>query len=110
MVTVNVQHGDVIYNLDWLCIWVRARIVSVEAVNIGHEEKIVRINHSSCNGREGVVVAEFYFLVTVNHPEGEFLGFSRREYTLTDKVSFSFTMGMIPMFRSSEKVFTAFRY
>lgn len=112
MVTVNIQHGDVIDNFDWLCIWVRTWIVSVEAVNIGHEEKIIRMNHCSSNGGEGVVVAEFYFLVTVNQPESEFLDsiFQERERTLTARVSFSFTMGMIPMFRSSEKVFTAFRY
>lgn len=80
MATVNIQHRDVIDNFDWLCIWVRTRIIGVEAVDIGHEEEIVRIDHPSCNGREGVVVAEFNFLIIVNYLESEFLVFDFPAY------------------------------
>lgn len=75
MVTVNVQRGYVIDNFDWLCIWVRTRVVGVETVDVSHEEEVIRIDHPSRNSREGVVVAEFDFLVTVNH--SQFL-FARR--------------------------------
>lgn len=109
VVTVNIQHGDVIDNFDWLCIRVGTRVVGVEAVDVGHKEEVVRVDHSSRDGREGVVVAEFNFLVTVSYPDSSDLS-GERKCTLTDKVSFSFTIGIIPMFRSSEKVFTAFRY
>lgn len=60
--TVNVEHGNVIDDFDWLCIWVSTGIVGVEAVNVSHEEEVIRIDHPRCDGGEGVVVAKFNFL------------------------------------------------
>lgn len=51
---------------DWFGIWICSWVQSVEAINVGHEKEIIRLNHGSCDGGKGIVVAEFDFLLDQN--------------------------------------------
>ena len=73
------------------------------------------MNHGRSDGRQRVVVAEFNFLdisqvwlglIKMQKPRTAM----NMERTLTEMVSFSFTIGTTPMDKSSLKVLTALRY
>jgi hypothetical protein len=66
------------------------------------------MDHGRSDGGKGVIVTEFDFLVQNMRPVFERHGESVP--TLTETVSFSFTIGTTPMKSSSLIVFTALRY
>lgn len=94
-------------NFDGDCIWISSGVLVIETVDIGHEKEVLGLDHGCCYGGEGVIVAEADFLDLFSQTLDIFL---RGRRTETANVSFSFTMGMTPMLRSSTKVFWAFWY
>lgn len=54
--------SNVLNDADRLGVWVLARIVGVETVDIGHQEEVVRVNHIGRDGRQRVVVAKLDLL------------------------------------------------
>ena len=90
----------------------RSRVLVVETVDICHKEEIVCLHHGCGDGGEGVVVTEFLdlanFLGVIQQVLVWKILFASR--TETARVSFSLTIGITPIFRSSVKVFCAFRY
>lgn len=54
--------GDVLDDPDRLRVRVFSRVVGVQAVDVGHEEKVVGVDHVGRDGGQGVVVAELDLL------------------------------------------------
>lgn len=106
------------YNFQELGVWILARVCRVQPVHVRQQEKIVGMNHRRGYGRKRVVVAEFNFLdiscpVRFSHKRTvQEQGWikAKGRHTLTEMVSFSFTIGTTPIDNSSLKVLTALRY
>jgi hypothetical protein len=96
------------YDLYLFCQGVFPRIRGIQSVDIGEKEQIVRVNHGRGDGRQSVVVAKFYFLDRIQ--PGCHGTLHQLALTLTETVSFSFTMGTTPIESSSLNVLTAFKY
>lgn len=56
--TICYQSPDVFDHLDGMGVGMGTRVFVVQTVDVGHEEKKVRVDHGGCDGREGVVVAK----------------------------------------------------
>ena len=54
-------HRELLYVIDHengLCVRKFAWVLVVEAVNVGHEKKVVSVNHGSSDGRKCVIITE----------------------------------------------------
>lgn len=56
--TISIDGGDVVNNLDRDSIGVGAGILVVETVNVCHEEEEVCVNHGGSDGGECVIVTK----------------------------------------------------
>lgn len=66
---VGFKGGDIFHYLDRLSVSVDTRILIVEAVHIRHEEEIICLDHPRGDGREGIIVAKFDFLISLSNPD-----------------------------------------
>ena len=64
--TISLQGVNVVDDFDRFCVGIRARVLGVETVDVGHQEEVVSVDHGGCDGGEGVVVAE----LDLGHGEG----------------------------------------
>lgn len=53
---------DVVAHQDGARVRVRARVVGVQTVDVGHQEQVVGLDHAGRDGRERIVVTKFDFL------------------------------------------------
>lgn len=54
--------GNVLDDPDRFGVGVLSRVISVEAVDVGHEEEIVGVNNIGGDGTQGIVVSKPDFL------------------------------------------------
>ena len=59
--TISLKGIYVIHNLNGACVGVSPGVLVVEAVDVGHEEKHVCVDHGGRDRREGIVVAKLNF-------------------------------------------------
>lgn len=52
------QGCDVVYDQDWLGVWVGPGVVCIQTVDICHEKEVVRVDHPCGDSRERVVVSK----------------------------------------------------
>lgn len=59
--TISDNVCDVLHNLNGLRVWVGARVLVIETIDVCHEKQMVGVDHGSRNGRQGVVITELDF-------------------------------------------------
>lgn len=71
---LNISHFG-----DKPCSWHLPRVILVQALDIGEEEEVVGSAHSSCDRREGVVVAKLVDVEDLGHRDGVVLVDNRND-------------------------------
>jgi hypothetical protein len=102
----NICNGR--HDINLSCSWVFPRVRRVQAINVREEEEVIGMDHRRRDRRKRVVVTKFYFLC--HQAQLAYQRNKKHRRTLTEIVSFSFTIGTTPILKSSLIVFTAFKY
>jgi hypothetical protein len=59
--TICCQCANVFYHFDGLSVGIGSWVFVIETVDVSHEKEVVSVDHSSCDGGQGVIVAKFDF-------------------------------------------------